>query len=72
MLMLSQRHEFTKRDLAPNVNFFMNVPVTPEELTFADGVSGPGRYVELTALAPVTVLKQIATAYMWSLQMKRY
>ena len=30
MLMLSQRHEFTKRDLAPNVNFFMNVPVTPE------------------------------------------
>ena len=29
MLMLSQRHEFTK-DLAPNVNFFMNVPVTPE------------------------------------------
>jgi len=57
MLMLSGRSEFTKRDLAPNVNFFMNVPVTPEgELVFADGVSGPGRYVELTALAPVTVL----------------
>ncbi|WP_454190167.1 urea amidolyase associated protein UAAP2 [Paenibacillus sp. Marseille-Q7038] len=57
MLMLSERNEFTKRDLASNVNFFMNVPVTPEgELTFADGISGPGRYVELIALAPVTVL----------------
>ncbi|MCM3170757.1 urea amidolyase associated protein UAAP2 [Paenibacillus sp. MER 99-2] len=57
MLMLSTRSEFSKRDLAPNVNFFMNVPVTPEgKLTFADGVSGPGRYVELVALAPVTVL----------------
>ncbi|MFK0521808.1 urea amidolyase associated protein UAAP2 [Paenibacillus illinoisensis] len=57
MLMLSQRDEYSKRDLAPNVNFFMNVPVTPEgELTFADGLSAPGRYVELLALAPVTVL----------------
>ncbi|CAM3602415.1 MULTISPECIES: urea amidolyase associated protein UAAP2 [Saccharibacillus] len=57
MLMLAGRPEFTKRDLAPNVNFFMNVPVTPEGgLSFADGVSGPGRYVELVALCPVTVL----------------
>ncbi|MFF2907994.1 urea amidolyase associated protein UAAP2 [Paenibacillus sp. NPDC057934] len=57
MLMLSGRSEFSKRDLVPNVNFFMNVPVTPEgELTFADGVSGPGRYVELVALVRVTVL----------------
>lgn len=39
-----------KRDLVPNINFFMNVPVTPEgALTFADGVSGPGKYVELRA-----------------------
>ncbi|MFD2615475.1 urea amidolyase associated protein UAAP2 [Paenibacillus gansuensis] len=39
---------FTKRDLAPNINFFMNVPVTPDGgLQFADGVSGPGCYVEL-------------------------
>jgi urea carboxylase-associated protein 1 len=38
----------SKRDLAPNVNFFMNVPVTPQgELRFADGVSAPGKYVEL-------------------------
>ena len=40
----------SKRDLVPNINFFMNVPVTPEGgLQFADGVSGPGKYVELRA-----------------------
>ena len=40
----------SKRDLVPNVNFFMNVPVTPDGgLTFADGVSAPGKYVELRA-----------------------
>jgi urea carboxylase-associated protein 1 len=39
-----------KRDLVPNVNFFMNEPVTPEGgLQFADGVSAPGKYVELCA-----------------------
>lgn len=46
-----------KRDLVPNVNFFMNVPVTPDGgLTFADGVSGPGKYVELRAEMDVLVL----------------
>ena len=40
----------SKRDLVPNVNFFMNVPVTPEGgLKFEDGVSAPGKYVELRA-----------------------
>ena len=40
----------TKRDLAHNINFFMNVPVTPEGgLRFADGVSEPGKYVEMRA-----------------------
>lgn len=49
--------EYTKRDLAPNVNFFMNVPVTPEGgLRFADGVSAPGCYVELESLCRTTVL----------------
>jgi uncharacterized protein len=39
-----------KRDIAHNINFFMNVPVTPDgRLTFEDGVSGPGKYVELRA-----------------------
>ena len=41
----------TKRDLPSNINFFMNVPVTPAgELRFADGISAAGRYVELRAL----------------------
>ena len=46
-----------KRDLVPNVNFFMNVPVTAAgELTFADGVSAPGNYVELRAEMDVWML----------------
>jgi hypothetical protein len=47
----------TKRDLPANVNFFMNVPVTPAGgLNFADGISAAGRYVELRALIDVRVL----------------
>jgi urea carboxylase-associated protein 1 len=47
----------TKRDITANINFFMNVPVTPEGgLTFEDGVSGPGRYVEMRAEMDVRVL----------------
>ncbi len=43
-------HTLEKRDLSANINFFMNVPVTPEGgLTFADGVSEAGKYVELRA-----------------------
>lgn len=39
-----------KRDIANNINFFMNVPVTPEGgLTFEDGISQPGKYVEMRA-----------------------
>jgi urea carboxylase-associated protein 1 len=46
-----------KRDLVPNINFFMNVPVTEAgELTFADGVSGPGKYVEMRAEMNLWVL----------------
>lgn len=46
-----------KRDLTCNINFFMNVPVTPEgRLTFADGVSGGGKYVELRAERDVLCL----------------
>ncbi len=37
-----------KRDLSSNINFFMNVPVSSEgTLTFEDGISEPGKYVEL-------------------------
>jgi urea carboxylase-associated protein 1 len=46
-----------KRDLSHNINFFMNVPVTPEGgLTFADGLSGPGQYVEMRAAMDIIVL----------------
>lgn len=49
--------QLNKRDLTANVNFFMNVPVTPQgELTFADGISAPGKYVEMRAEMDVTVL----------------
>lgn len=40
----------TKRDITANINFFMNVPVTPEgKLTFEDGISNPKKYVEMRA-----------------------
>ncbi len=46
-----------KADLVPNINFFMNVPVTAEgDLKFDDGVSGPGKYVELRAEMDLWVL----------------
>ncbi len=49
--------KLTKRDITHNINFFMNVPVTPDGgLTFADGVSGPGKYVEMQACMDVIVL----------------
>jgi urea carboxylase-associated protein 1 len=49
--------DFSKRDLSSNINFFMNVPITPEgKLTFADGISAPGRYVEMRAEMDVTIL----------------
>jgi uncharacterized protein len=44
------KHGLEKRDITSNINFFMNVPVTPDGgLTFADGVSEAGKYVELLA-----------------------
>lgn len=47
----------TKRDIPHNINFFMNVPVTPEGgLSFEDGISAPGRYVECRAEMDVTML----------------
>src|ERR1700737_4884412 len=47
----------TKRDIVSNINFFMNVPVTPlGKLTFEDGISAPGKYVEMRAEMDVTVL----------------
>jgi urea carboxylase-associated protein 1 len=52
-----QGRTMNKRDLASNINFFMNVPVTPAGgLTFEDGVSAPGKYVEMRAEIDVIVL----------------
>lgn len=59
MLQLAKQGDerYTKRDLAPNVNFFMNVPVSEDGgLTFADGISSPGAYVEMQAIARTMVL----------------
>lgn len=51
------QYGLTKRHITHNINFFMNVPVSPSgDLTFADGLSGPGKYVELQARMRVLVL----------------
>ncbi len=45
------------RDIGANINFFMNVPVTPDgHLTFADGISAAGKYVEMVAAMDLIVL----------------
>ena len=59
MLAIAECEEYglTKEDIGHNINFFMNVPVTPEGgLQFADGVSAPGKYVELEAKMDTIVL----------------
>ncbi|MCO6179851.1 urea amidolyase associated protein UAAP2 [Ciceribacter sp. RN22] len=44
------RHGMSKRDVAPNINFFMNVPIEPDgKMTIVDGISAPGDYVEMKA-----------------------
>ncbi len=45
-----------KRDIVSNINFFMNVPVRGESLMFEDGISGPGKYVELRAEMNILIL----------------
>ncbi len=58
-LMILAEHDIGmgKRDLSSNINFFMNVPVTPDGgLTFEDGVSEAGRYVEMQAEMDTLIL----------------
>lgn len=44
------KHGMGKRDIAPNINFFMNVPIKPSgEMTIVDGISAPGDHVEMVA-----------------------
>lgn len=59
MLAVAEHEEFGigKRDITHNINFFMNVPVTPDgQLTFEDGISDAGKYVEMKAAMDVIVL----------------
>jgi len=59
MLAVAENEQFgmSKRDITHNINFFMNVPVTSDGgLTFADGISDAGKYVELKAMMDVIVL----------------
>jgi len=59
MLAVAEHEEFGigKRDITHNINFFMNVPVTADgQLTFEDGISDAGQYVEMQALMDVIVL----------------
>jgi urea carboxylase-associated protein 1 len=54
---LSWGRSLDKRDLSHNVNFFMNVPLTPDGgLEFADGISAPGKYLDLRADRDTLVL----------------
>jgi len=54
---LHSEHRLEKRDIANNINFFMNVPVTADGgLTFEDGISEPGKYVEMRAEMDVLCL----------------
>lgn len=59
MLAIAEHPEYgiSKRDISHNINFFMNVPITPEGgLTFEDGISAPQKYVEMRAEMDVIVL----------------
>lgn len=59
MLAIAENPQYglSKRDISHNINFFMNVPITSEGgLTFEDGISAPGKYVELRAEMDVIVL----------------
>lgn len=59
MLAVAEHEEYglSKRDITHNINFFMNVPVTKEGgLTFEDGISAPGKYVEMKAFMDTIVL----------------
>ena len=50
-------HGITKGDITHNINFFMNVPVTSTGgLSFEDGVSTGGAYVEMRAEMDVLCL----------------
>lgn len=51
------KHDMTKRDIVPNINFFMNVPIEPDgRLAIVDGVSAPGDHVDILAATDLLVV----------------
>ena len=51
------KHGLSKRDIVPNLNFFMNVPIdTVGNFTVVDGVSKPGDAIEMVAEMDVLCL----------------
>src|SRR5690606_26275234 len=54
---IAKKHGLNVRHIGPNINFFMNVPVTSDgHLKFDDGISAPGKYVEVKAEMDLIVL----------------
>lgn len=44
------RYGLGKRDIVPNLNFFMNVSIEPSgDFTIVDGISAPGNHIDVTA-----------------------
>ena len=59
MLAIAEHEELgmSKRDITHNINFFMNVPVTAAGgLSFEDGISAAGKYVEMKAHMDIIAL----------------
>jgi urea carboxylase-associated protein 1 len=56
-LIEAAKHGLSKRDIVPNLNFFMNVPIDPSgDFTVVDGVSKPGDTIEMVAEMDVLCL----------------
>lgn len=54
---IALKYGLNVRHIAPNINFFMNVPVTSAgHLKFDDGISAPGKFVEIQAEMDLIVL----------------
>ena len=50
------RHGMGKRDMVSNINWFMNVPIEADgSLGIVDGISAPGKYLDLRAEMDVLV-----------------
>lgn len=50
------KYGMTKRDIVPNLNFFMNVPISQNgAMTIDDGISHPGDYIEMEAAMDLLV-----------------